>query len=163
MSAERRLDLALAALFGRLMLGLLFAVQGWHKVFEMGPMKHARRFFLEGYTETWIPAWLLGSVGVTVPFVELVAGALLLVGFWIRPVLVVLGALLLMVTYGHLLAEPFFDVTTHIFPRAVFLLFLLVLPRSADRWSMDALVARRAEHDSVTPTSGPRGEGACPP
>lgn len=162
MNAERRLDLALAALFGRLMLGLLFAVQGWHKVFEMGPMEHARRFFLEGYTESWIPAWLLGSTGVAVPFVELAGGALLLVGFRVRPALVVLGILLLVVTYGHLLAEPFFDVTTHIFPRAAFLVFLLVLPRSADRWSMDALMARRAGHGSPTPSSVPPGEGECP-
>ncbi len=40
--------------------------------------------------------------------------------------------------FGHLLAEPFFDVTTHVLPRAAFLLFLLVLPRSADRWCLEA-------------------------
>jgi len=121
------------------MLGLLFVLQGWHKVFEMGPGEHARRFFVEGYAGSWIPTWLLWAAGTTVPFVELAAGALLLAGLWVRPTLVALGGLLLMVTYGHLLAEPFFDVTTHILPRAAFLLALLAMPRGWDRWSLDAL------------------------
>lgn len=144
---EHRLDLRLAVLFSRLMLGLLFALQGWQKVFEMGAVEHARRFFVEGYAGSWIPVQLLWAVGTAVPFVELASGALLLAGLWVRPVLVVLGALLLVVTYGHLLADPYFDVTTHILPRAAFLLALLVLPRSADRWGLDAVRRRAAEGD----------------
>ena len=55
-----------------------------------------------------------------------------------------LGGVLLLVTYGHLLKEPLYDITTHIFPRAVFLLVLFVLPRDADRWTLDYLLNRRA-------------------
>lgn len=131
-----------AVLFARLMLGLLFLMQGWAKVFVMGPVQHARRLFIEPYAESWIPEWLLLGTGVLIPFVELIAGALLLLGLAVRPTLVALAALLLLVTYGHLLAEPFFDVTTHVFPRALLVLVLFAIPRERDRWSLDRVVER---------------------
>jgi len=129
---------AKAILFARGILGLLFFMVGWYKVFDLGAMQHAEQLFVEGYRETWIPAWLLWGLGVVIPFIELASGALLLAGWRVREVLWAVGGLLLVVTYGHLLKEPFFDITTHIFPRAIFLLILLVLPRSSDRWSVDA-------------------------
>jgi len=58
-------------------------------------------------------------------------------GFLTRVALLLEGAILLIVTYGHLLQEPFFDITTHIFPRLVLLVFLLVVPASVDRLSID--------------------------
>jgi len=132
------------SLFARLMLGTLFLVPAWHKVFVMGPMTHARQLFVEGFSEHWIPAWLLGPLGVAIPFLELAVGALLIVGLWIRPALVTVGAILVTVTYGHLLQEPFFDVTTHIVPRAALLFLLLLLPARLDRWSADQVLRRRA-------------------
>ena len=132
-----------AAFFARWMLGLLFFMAGWVKVFEMGAVQHAQALFVDGYQDSWIPEWLLWATGVVIPFVELLAGAMLLVGFRVREVLLVLGGLLLLVTYGHLLKEPFYDVTTHIFPRMAFLLVLFVLPRDADRWSLDYFLKRK--------------------
>ncbi|MFQ5690533.1 MAG: MauE/DoxX family redox-associated membrane protein [Gemmatimonadota bacterium] len=137
-------ELRWIAFFARGLLGLLFLMTGWTKMFHMGPLEHARQFFVEPYAETWIPVWLLWALGTVVPFVELVSGGLLLVGLWVRRVLLTLGFLLLMVTYGHLLAEPFFDVTTHIFPRAALLLLLLALPHDADTVSLDGWRRRRA-------------------
>ena len=132
-----------AAFIARWMLGLIFLMAGWFKVFEMGAVQHAQTLFVEGYQDSWIPEWLLWATGFVIPFIELLAGALLLVGWRVREVLVVLGGLLLLVTYGHLLKEPFYDITTHIFPRVVFLLVLFVLPREADRWTLDAFLLRR--------------------
>ncbi len=132
-----------AAFVARWMLGLIFLMAGWFKVFEMGAVQHAQMLFVDGYQDSWIPVWLLWAMGFVIPFVELLAGAFLLVGWRVREVLVVLGGLLLLVTYGHLLKEPFFDITTHIFPRVAFLLVLFVLPRDADRWTLDALLLRR--------------------
>src|SRR2546426_2322209 len=100
-----------ARFFARFMLGLIFFMAGWHKCFVMTPMGHARIYFTEPYADSWIPHALLLGAGVTVPIVELVAGALLLVGFRVREALVALGTLLLLVTYGHLLKEPLFSIT----------------------------------------------------
>ncbi len=134
-----------AAFVARWMLGLLFLMAGWFKVFEMGAVQHAETLFVESYQDYWIPEWLLWATGFVIPFVEFLTGALLLVGWRVREVLVVLGGLLLLVTYGHLLKEPFYDITTHIFPRVVFLLILFVLPRDADRWTLDAFLRRRKD------------------
>ena len=141
-------EAAWANLFARGILGLLFFMTGWFKVFTLGPLGHARQFFISDFSESWIPLWLLWALGATIPFVELGGGLLLLVGFQVRRVLVVMGILLLAVTYGHLLKQPFFDITVHILPRTVLLLVLLLLPAESDRWSLDGLM---------------RGRGSTPP
>lgn len=132
-----------AAFLARWVVGLIFAMAGFWKVFELTPAAHARRFFLEGYAETWIPVWLLWALGLTIPFVELIAGALLCLGFRVRAAAVALAFVLIVVTYGHLLAEPLFDTTSHIFPRTVLVLVVLVAPREEDRLGLDALLGRR--------------------
>lgn len=132
-----------AAFLARWVVGLIFAMAGFWKVFELTPAAHARRYFLEGYAETWIPVWLLWALGLTIPFVELVAGALLCLGFRVRAAAVALAFVLIVVTYGHLLAEPLFDTTSHIFPRTVLLLVVLVAPPEEDRLGLDALLGRR--------------------
>lgn len=131
-------------LFTRGLLGLLFFMAGWYKVFDLGALEHARHFFVEGYRDDWIPVWLLWTVGTVIPFLELAGGALLLAGWRVREALWTLGGILLVVTYGHLLKEPLFDITTHIFPRAVFLIVLLAVPRAADRYSVEGWLRRRA-------------------
>ena len=67
-------DRAWALLFARLVLGLIFGMAGWGKVFTMTPAGHAHRFFVDRYADTWIPAWLLWALGLSIPFVELAAG-----------------------------------------------------------------------------------------
>src|SRR5258705_6594664 len=107
--------------FARFMLGLIFFMAGWYKCFVMTPMGHARTYFTEPYADSWIPHLLLLAAGVTVPIVELAAGALLLVGHRVRESLIALGMVLLLVTDGHLLKEPLFSVTGHIFPPFILL------------------------------------------
>jgi uncharacterized membrane protein YphA (DoxX/SURF4 family) len=131
-----------AAFLARWVVGLIFAMAGFWKVFELTPAGHAERYFVGGFAETWIPLWLLWALGVTIPFVELAAGALLCLGFRVREAAVALAFVLIVVTYGHLLLEPLFDTTSHIFPRTVLLLVVLAAPREEDRLSLDALLAR---------------------
>ncbi|MGH9846195.1 MAG: DoxX family protein [Blastocatellia bacterium] len=131
--------------FTRVMGGLLFLMAGWHKVFVMSPRAHAAKLFVEPYAQSWIPTFLLWALGFVIPFVELIAGALLVAGWLRRPVAVALGFLLLVVTYGHALNEPFFDVTTHILPRLALLAPVLIFGAGEDRWSVDAWLARRRD------------------
>lgn len=136
-------DRAWAILFARAILGLIFFMAGVWKVFQLGPLQHARHFFVEPYAQTFLPRWSLWATGVTVPVVELVAGALLLVGWRVRVALFALGGVLVLVTFGHLLAEPLYEFHTHVIPRAALLLFLLVMPRGDDRLSVDQWLTRR--------------------
>lgn len=135
---------ALAMLFARGVLGLIFFMAGVYKVFELGPAGHVRRFFLP-YQDTFLPTWSLWLVGVTIPFVELIGGALMIVGWRTRVALVSLGAVLLVVTFGHLLKEPLYAFHEHVIPRLALLLFLLVMPDAADELSLDHFLRTRRE------------------
>ncbi|MFN2399156.1 MAG: DoxX family protein [Gemmatimonadaceae bacterium] len=126
-----------AILFARAILGFIFFMAGAWKVFDLGPLGHARRFFISPYAETFLPDFALWAVGTIIPFIELVAGALLLIGFRTREALVALGGVLVIVTFGHLVLEPLYEFHTHVIPRAALLLFLLVMPRVDDRFSLD--------------------------
>ena len=65
---------ALVVFVARGVLGLVFFMAGWWKVFEMGALEHARSLFVGPYAESWLPAWALWAAGTAVPFVELIAG-----------------------------------------------------------------------------------------
>src|SRR6478609_2697230 len=100
------LNRAWAILFARLVLGLIFVMAGVMKVFQLGPLEHARKYFLP-FSDTFLPTWSLWAVGVTIPFVELIGGALVLLGLRTRD------------------------------SRIALLLFVLSLPREDDRFSLD--------------------------
>lgn len=132
---------AWAVLFARLVLGLIFFMAGVSKVFQLGPVEHARKYFLP-FSDTFLPIWSLWLVGVTIPIIELLAGALLILGLRIRDALIALGFVLVIVTFGHLLREPLFNFSGHVIPRLALLLFLLWAPREDDRFSLDQLLRR---------------------
>ena len=134
---------AWALLFARLVLGFIFFMAGVFKVFSLTPVGHVRRWFLP-YQDTFLPTWSLWAVGLTIPFVELLAGALLLIGLWVRPSLLALGAVLVTVTFGHLLKEPLYPFHEHVIPRLALLLFILLLPSQDDRFSVDHALRMRA-------------------
>jgi len=94
-------------------------------------------FFLEWFADHWIPEWLLWAMGVSIPVLELVAGALLCLGLFRRWAYIALGAILVTVTYGHLLREALFDTTSHILPRLALLVFVWVAPMRYDVLSLD--------------------------
>jgi uncharacterized membrane protein YphA (DoxX/SURF4 family) len=139
---ERNLDRSWALLFARLVVGLIFFMAGAWKVFQLGPLEHARKYFLP-FADTFLPVWSLWAVGAVIPFVELVAGALVILGLRTRAALVALGFVLAIVTFGHLLREPLYEFHTHVIPRLALVLFVLLLPRRDDRFSVDYLLARR--------------------
>ena len=132
-----------AVFFARGVLGLIFFMAGFYKVFTLTPAGHAHKWFVDPYADTFLPTWSLWLTGVTIPFVELLAGGLLLVGWRVREALVALGFVLLIVTFGHLLKEPLYEFHTHVIPRLALLLFVLMLPADADRFSVDDWLARR--------------------
>jgi uncharacterized membrane protein YphA (DoxX/SURF4 family) len=140
--AERS-DRAWAILLARLVLGLIFFMAGCHKVFAQGPVEHARQWFLP-YRDTFLPEWALWAVGTAIPFVELAAGGLLLVGWRVREALLALGAVLVIVTFGHLLHDSLYAFHEHVIPRLALLVFVLAMPRTADRFAIDQVVAQRA-------------------
>ena len=136
-------DRAWAIFFCRTILGLIFFMAGVYKCFVMTPFGHARHYFVDPYANTFLPAWSLWATGTAVPVVELVAGGLVLVGFKTRPALLSLGAILVLVTFGHLLKEPLYEFHTHVIPRLALLTVVLLLPRDEDVVSLDGVLKSR--------------------
>ena len=114
---------------------------GVMKVFQLGPLEHARKYFLP-FADTFLPVWSLWSVGIVIPFVELVAGAMVILGLRTRVALVSLGFVLAIVTFGHLLHEPLYEFHTHVIPRLALVLFVLLMPHEDDLFSIDYLLSR---------------------
>jgi uncharacterized membrane protein YphA (DoxX/SURF4 family) len=136
-------DRAWAIFFARVVLGLIFGMAGWGKLFQMGASAHAHRYFVDPYASSWIPAWLLWTLGLSIPYVEFAAGWLVVFGLLTRPALLLLGAVLVIVTYGHLLKDFLYEFHTHVIPRLALLVFVLAMPREDDVLSLDHLFRHR--------------------
>ncbi|HET7503830.1 MAG TPA: MauE/DoxX family redox-associated membrane protein [Kofleriaceae bacterium] len=144
---------AWAIVFARLVLGLIFFMAGCYKVFEQGPLEHARKWFLP-YHDTFLPVWSLWAVGTAIPFIELIAGGLVLIGWRVREALIALGVVLVIVTFGHLLKEPLYPFHEHVIPRLALLVFVLVMPPGDDRFSVDHLVRHLVRRRAADPARG---------
>ena len=141
---------AWAVFFARVILGLIFGMAGYWKCFVLTPAGHVERFFLP-FADTWIPLWLLWTVGTVIPIVELVAGWLVVVGFRTREALIALGFVLITVTYGHLLKDALYSFTGHVIPRLALVVFVALLIDD-DRYSVDGwLRARKPGADRHLP------------
>lgn len=145
---------ALALLFARGVLGLIFFMAGVYKVFILTPSGHVTQYFLP-FQDTFLPTWSLWAVGLTIPFVELIGGALVCLGWWRTQAYALLGTVLVAVTFGHLLHNPLYPFHEHVIPRLGLLLVLLLLPPEADRLAADELLARRRARRRTQPEGSP--------
>ena len=127
-------------LFTRVIVGLQFGMAAVNKVFVMTPRVHAEQFFTTAYADTWIPQWMLWVTGYSIPYIELLGGFMLVAGLLRRPVSIVLGFVLLLVTYGHLLKVPLYDIQANIFTRTLLMIPTWVFAVEHDPWCADGLL-----------------------
>ena len=137
-----------AVFVARTILGLIFFAAGFWKVFSLGAVEHARSLFVESYASSPLPEWSLWFTGVAVPHVELIGGALMLAGWKRFAAAIGLGIVLMLVTFGHLLAEPLYAFNTQVVPRTVLLVVVLVM-FDEDRLSLDSWLSWRREATSA--------------
>lgn len=138
-----------AVFFPRVVLGLIFGMAGFYKCFTMTPLGHARKLFVEPFSSTWIPTWLLWTSGTTIPVIELAAGWLLVLGWRTREAIVILGFVLVMVTYGHLLQNPLYNFMYHVIPRLGLLVFVAWAGPDHDQFSMDSAISQRRQNKPI--------------
>ncbi len=136
----------IAVFIARSILGLLFLMAGYWKVFVLTPAQHAQQFFVEGFADHWIPEWLLLALGYSIPVLELVAGLLLCLGLRTREALIALALLLIVTTYGHALQQPLFDIDGHTFTRLALIIFLLLAPQGCDKYSADHWLSQHRDN-----------------
>lgn len=119
----------------RLILGFIVLAQGYGKIFVFGMNAVYNNFFAATYADI-LPEFLLWVTAYYTTFVELIAGILLVVGYKRDYALYAVASVLVIVTFGHGLAEPIWD-TSHVMSRLLLTAALLLLPEEWDSWRLD--------------------------
>jgi uncharacterized membrane protein YphA (DoxX/SURF4 family) len=132
---------AAGTFFIRVLLGVIFIMQGYGKVFTLG-VKKVYEMFFSTFETTFLPKFLIVSTAYYTSYVELIGGFLLIIGLFKKQTLYFLAANLLIVSFGHGLMEPIWDLS-HLFPRAIFIATLFFLPASWDKWNIDSLINKK--------------------
>jgi uncharacterized membrane protein YphA (DoxX/SURF4 family) len=144
---------ALVLLFARLFLGSIFFAQGTSSVMKAGLAGFARKVYVEPLAGSWVPEPLLWGAGLTNPIIQIATGLLLMLGLRTRFAATVMAAFLVSIFFGHLLKDPFDrGAGPHAYAMANFLIAIVVLwlhPRG-DRFSLDAILARRGRETAAT-------------
>lgn len=130
----------IAVLTMRLLLGFIFFFQGFGKVFKFGLDGVYKNFFLKSYGEL-LPDFLLLFSAYYTSLIELIGGLLLIIGFKRDYALYALASVLVIVTFGHGLKDPIWDLS-HVMYRTILLVGLLLLPKDLDKYSVDFLIRK---------------------
>ena len=122
----------------RLLLGVFFFFQGFGKVFKFGLDNVYKNFFQSSYADL-LPDFLLLFTAYYTSLVELIGGFLLVIGFKRDYALYALASVLVIVSIGHGLKDPIWDLS-HVMYRAILLTSLLLLPKAWDTISVDNFI-----------------------
>lgn len=126
----------------RVMLGLIFLMQGYGKVFTYGVENLYQMDFFHGTYKDLLPDWITRGTAYFTSYMELIGGLLVTIGLGRDFALYGLALVLVIVTFGHGLAEPIWDLS-HVMYRTILLLTLLFIPVQWDQWSMDKLITKK--------------------
>jgi uncharacterized membrane protein YphA (DoxX/SURF4 family) len=126
--------------FIRVLLGIIFFMQGYGKIFMIGVSKVYNMFF-KTFEITFLPKWLIVSTAYYTSYIELIGGFLLIIGLFRKYAMYLLAADLLIVSFGHGIMEPIWDLS-HLIPRAILLASLFLLPAQWDKWNADSLTKK---------------------
>src|ERR1700743_2897514 len=96
---------AAGLLFTRALLGIIFLMQGFGKIFVFTVPVVYNKFFRD-FEATFLPKWLIWATAYYTSYIELVGGLLLIVGLFRRWALYLLAIDLVVVAFGHGLMEP---------------------------------------------------------
>lgn len=124
----------------RLILGFIFFFQGFGKIFKFGLDAVYQNFFFATYKDI-LPEFLISSTVYYTSYIEFIGGLLLIIGFKRDLTLYALASVLIIVTFGHGLAEPIWDLS-HVMYRTILLVSLLLLPKDWDTFSIDYLISK---------------------
>ena len=128
----------IAVLILRVLLGLIFLMAGYGKVFKIGT-ETIYLDMLNQFQNTFLPKSLIWATAYYTSYIELICGFLSLFGIFKNISLYFLGSVLIIISFGHGLIDPIWDLH-HLFFRAVFLVTLLLLPADWDKYSVDAFL-----------------------
>lgn len=129
------------AFFLRVLLGLIFMMQGWGKIMTFG-MDNLYKNGFASFEETFLPVFLIKFSLYFTTYVELIGGFLLVVGLWRKYAYYAFIIVLLIVSFGHGLQSPIWDLQ-HVIFRTVLLSACLMIPSEWDQWQLDQFFRKK--------------------
>ena len=141
MNKDQTTSQAAGLFFIRVLLGIIFIMQGYGKVFSIG-VNNVYEMFFKSFETTFLPKWLILSTAYYTSYIEMIGGFLLIIGLFRKYALYLLAIDLLIVSFGHGLMEPIWDLS-HVIPRAILLAALFLLPAGWDTWNADSLINKK--------------------
>ena len=128
----------IGVLFTRMLAGIIFFMQGLGKV-NTYTLPKVYDMFFKDFEKTFLPKWLIWATAYYTTYVEMICGFLLIIGLFRKYAMCLLAIDLLIVSFGHGLMEPIWDLS-HVIPRSILLIVLFFVPLEWDRWSVDRLI-----------------------
>jgi len=133
------LNKSIAVLTLRLILGFIFLMQGFGKVFKWGVENVYNMDFFYGAYKDLLPDFIIHATAYYTSYIVLIAGLLVVLGLKRDYALYLLASVLVIVTFGHGLAEPIWNLS-HVMYRTILLVTLLILLREWDKFSIDNFI-----------------------
>lgn len=96
---------------------------------------------VQQFANTPLPVWQVRAFSSVVPFFELAAGTLLILGLWTRWALTALALLMVGITFGTAMRSDWATVFIQVVYSLLY--FLMMITRQWDRFSVDALMGER--------------------
>ena len=143
MASKEGINRHIAVFVLRVLLGLIFLMAGYGKIFAFGT-EAIYMDMLKQFQNTFLPKWLIWFTAYYTSYIELICGLLLVLGIFKHISLYMLGSVLIVISFGHGLIEPIWDLQ-HVFFRTTMLITLLLLPTAWDKYSLDTIVFRKNE------------------
>jgi len=122
---QPEINLSIAEVFVRCFLGILFAFQGYEKLFVVR-IKNVVNAFHNEADRKHIPEFLLVFTSYFTSITEFAGGILLITGLFHQFVPIVLAINLLVVAFAFSFLRPMWDMQ-HVFPRVILLILILLL------------------------------------
>jgi thiosulfate dehydrogenase [quinone] large subunit len=134
-----RADTSLAYAIFRLTFGVNLMLRGVDRIFFMG-LDNFGNGMVKQFSMTWLGPGLIQPFAHTIPWIEMVMGALLIVGLFTRPALVVGGLLMTALTFGTMFLRNFDLAWLQLTYAIAF--FLLLATHAWNAISLDAMLGR---------------------
>ena len=139
-STEMSANFSLAHTLLRLGLGTNILMHGVSRLPTLaGFVQHMQQTM----AKTWLPAPLVSATGFALPFIEILLGGLLVIGFLLRPALVAGLVVMIVLTFGVCLAQNWPVASEQLIYMLAYAALLAFL--RYDRFSLDRLISRQRD------------------
>jgi len=129
----------IAPLFTRVLLGILFFMQGYDKIFNV-KIVNVIETIRPAYHKMKLPNFIIVFTAYFTSYIEFIFGLFLMVGLLKYFSLYLLGVDLIIVSFGMSVINSVWNMEL-VFPRFLLLLFLLIYPAEYDVITLQHLLA----------------------